>query len=128
MNKKELEYAQACMKKRLTDEKEKATEILNLHTATGKKVQRYRRGISQVEKEVHEFLLDAQCDVYRYGWPDFLVKKGDKYLLIETKTKGEKITKIQKDMHNALKTIGLEVIVFRLGEDKEALLNRLVSF
>lgn len=71
------------------------------------------RGLVYAERRIREFFSSAGCTVLKNGWPDFFVKKGDKYLLIEAKGRHEKASNAQVEMHKMLKSIGLKVMVVR---------------
>jgi len=49
------------------------------------------------------------------GWPDFLCIKGNKFILVEVKSKYDALTETQIKMHLILKKIGLKVHIWYPG-------------
>ena len=75
------------------------------------------KSTSGVEKRIHTFFTTAGCTVLKNGWPDFLVVKGNRYLMMEAKNRHERVSTAQKEMHKTLRTLGFKVIVVRPEED-----------
>lgn len=58
-------------------------------------------------------------EVHHRGWPDRLIYfKGHTYF-VEIKLRKAKLTQYQKNLHKALKRLGIEVVVFRINPKVE---------
>ena len=73
--------------------------------------------MSEVEKEIQGILEAKDFQVYKNGWPDFLVKdnNGNNYYL-EAKGPNDKITKSQFEMFRALVESGFNIIIVHNGQ------------
>jgi hypothetical protein len=85
------------------------------------KKSRYKHTVWKAGRESEDFFhklkIQEGCEVFKRGWPDFLVINPDgTFEFVEVKVKynrqTEPISPSQKKMHEALKRIGIEVKVF----------------
>ena len=74
--------------------------------------------LKDAEKVFVQRAIEQNYEVYRSGWPDFLiVKKGtDIYRFVEVKSPSDAVSRGQIEMFAALERIGIEVEVFRVGK------------
>ena|SRR5271157_4901522 len=66
-------------------------------------------GLSSSERCVVRELISIKAQVYRNGWPDFLVRRGEKFVAIEVKLGKDNLSDDQLHMHAALKDAGVSV-------------------
>lgn len=74
------------------------------------------------ETAIFKKLKSSGCMVLRHGWPDFLViPPTGKIYGVEVKNGNDVIRPGQKEMHVALRTLGIPIVVTRDGEVEERL-------
>ncbi len=62
------------------------------------------------------FISEAQrrgFSVHRSGWPDYLIMRSGSFYFVEVKSKNDKLSRAQIEMHAALSEIGIKVVVAR---------------
>lgn len=74
---------------------------------------------SQAENMFDKEAKAAGFEVHHRGWPDRLIYAKGKTYFIEIKLRKAKISGHQKRLHQALKRIGIEVLIFRINPKKE---------
>lgn len=75
------------------------------------------KALTPRERYVYGQLLRNGYQIYRGGWPDFMVVKEGKVRFIEVKATHDSVSKAQKRMHKAFRSfLKIEVNVVRLDE------------
>ena len=75
-----------------------------------------RLGPNWREEKARQLALDKGYEVFRGGWPDFLLwnAKEGRAVFLEVKAKNDKLSRGQVRMHAMLKKLGLNVQVYWL--------------
>ena len=67
--------------------------------------------VNESERRVYDALRRDGYSVYRHGWPDFLAIRDNKAKFVEVKGALKKLGGAQIRMHEALRSVGLDVEV-----------------
>jgi hypothetical protein len=69
-----------------------------------------------VDRRLQTILQQNGCEVLNKGWPDLLVVKSGKMILVEVKGPKDKLSFWQVIMHNMLRNHGFKVVVAHTDE------------
>jgi len=85
---------------------------------TKRKTPKRPEGLTDRELAVSEHAKKLGWEVYRNGWPDFLLvdPNSNNAIFLEVKAQKDKLRTCQKKMHKVLKKLGIDVEVLRLSK------------
>jgi hypothetical protein len=83
----------------------KKSDLLTLHNI--------QKTHSDAERKFQQDALKAGWEIFRAGWPDYLIIKGKKYSFVEVKGRGDCLNLKQKLMLNTLLGLGLKCYTWR---------------
>lgn len=108
---KNLEEKQKEMRLRLTNKSKikENKELKRFHSKI-----RILPRLKSSERVVYNSLLQNGYDVLRGGWPDFLAVKGREIIMVEVKSKNDRLSGTQRIMHETLRKLGARVDVVRV--------------